>query len=369
MITEAEGGKVLKQLLPGYLRRNALSSFDSILQLGPDVKKPDIFVRYIDNDSHEYFCAHSVEEDGTISSSPKYYIYPPSHLTKNCFFTGACRNGLLHFQNMQWDHLLWNPTTNEFKTLPEFDKHPRVTNHHFGSGIWCDNRCADNYKLLQLVMADKVDEEGRCIDLRYYYHLYSLKTNSWKKIPTTQFGNIGMCGACINDCFYCGATQNDDTDVILSFDFSTETLSSLPLPPGSGGLCSYYFLEYKGLFGFFICWEAERIPFKFELWVRKNESWTRESVFHARGVYRPLWFARNGELLYFASLIDEILAFDRTTGKLKHLGIHPFTGSIFPFFESFVQFNGVSDVEEQEEEEEEEEEEKNDMLLKQKRDH
>ncbi|XP_057787742.1 uncharacterized protein LOC131004981 [Salvia miltiorrhiza] len=88
----------------------------------------------------------------------------------------------------------------------------------------------------------------------------------------------------------------------------------------------------------------------------KNGSWTMESVFHTCGVSRPLRFSRNGELLYFLSVNDEVLVFDRATGKLNHPGIN-FCWSIAqltPFVESFVQLNGISHAETEDLEKEEE---------------
>ncbi|XP_057764241.1 uncharacterized protein LOC130985327 [Salvia miltiorrhiza] len=88
--------------------------------------------------------------------------------------------------------------------------------------------------------------------------------------------------------------------------------------------------------------------------VMSEGSWTRESVFHTCGVWKPLWFLQNGELLYFASLNDELAVFDHAIGKLKHLGMYCFSTSprLILFFESFVQLNGISDVEEEKEEDE-----------------
>ncbi|XP_057809508.1 uncharacterized protein LOC131023887 isoform X3 [Salvia miltiorrhiza] len=150
--------------------------------------------------------------------------------------------------------------------------------------------------------------------------------------------------------------ENEEIGVLLSFDFSTETLSSIPGPPIQNGWSCVIFLEYKGFFGYVPCWKDENeIPVRFELWVMKNGSWTMESVFHTCGVSRPLWFSRNGELLYFSSLNEEVLVFDRVTGKLNHPGINfgwPGTW-LTPFVENFVQLNGISHAEAEDLEKEE----------------
>ncbi|XP_057809505.1 uncharacterized protein LOC131023887 isoform X1 [Salvia miltiorrhiza] len=326
---------------------------------------PYIYILHADEHEYMYFSAHSVEEDGTISSSPKYYVYPPSPLKETCYFTAVSCNGLLHFENLQHDDFLWNPTTNEFKALPDssFDhQHPHgvvVTNIKLGCVMWSDNRCADNFKMLQLVLANTADgEDESSIDLSYHIHLYSLKTNSWKKIPCSEFFYLQGPGITINEVYYVPGylIENEEIGVLLSFDFSTETLSSIPGPPIQNGWSCVIFLEYKGFFGYVPCWKDENeIPVRFELWVMKNGSWTMESVFHTCGVSRPLWFSRNGELLYFSSLNEEVLVFDRVTGKLNHPGINfgwPGTW-LTPFVENFVQLNGISHAEAEDLEKEE----------------
>ncbi|KAG6385688.1 hypothetical protein SASPL_154525 [Salvia splendens] len=92
-------------------------------------------------------------------------------------------------------------------------------------------------------------------------------------------------------------------------------------------------------------------PFNFQLWVMSDGSWTRESVFHIRRIREPLLFSEDGKLLYLTFLGEyeqELVVFDRASGKLKHLGIasHVDDPAMFPFVESFVQLNGISSIEE-----------------------
>lgn len=78
----------------------------------------------------------------------------------------------------------------------------------------------------------------------------------------------------------------------------------------------------------------------FELWVMMNGSWVQESTFYTTGVYKPLCFWRNGELLFLHGLDEELLMFDRATGKLKHLGVHMVRGArLCQFSEMCVELN------------------------------
>ncbi|XP_047983280.1 uncharacterized protein LOC125223995 isoform X2 [Salvia hispanica] len=276
--------------------------------------KPDIFVNY--RDSYHYV------------------------------FTGASCNGVLHFHDGDFHRrgsvgqALWNPTTGGYKILPKSSVELRPhSSHEFDiNGVWSDHRFED-YKVLNIVRAN--ERGGRLPeDVSYYIDLYSLKLNSWRRIPCPDFKYCGYESVCVAGVFYCRASLNK-TGVILSFDFNTETLSTLSLPNKN---CNrHYFLDYKGLLSVLACWWDEdlddEIPWKYELWIRSAGSWTRESIFHVHGVSKPLWFSQDGKLLYFASVDDELVMFDRSTGKLNHLGVDCWMSKVIPFFESFVQLN------------------------------
>ncbi|KAL1562132.1 F-box/kelch-repeat protein-like protein isoform X7 [Salvia divinorum] len=346
----------------GYSRKPDPDMFESkcksCLQLDIIPKpKPDIFVNYRDSyhgDNYnlkDFFVAYSLEEDDTLS--PIYFIYPPTFLAKDdYYFTRASCNGLLHFYDEKsGSQVLWNPTTGGYKILPKpfVEPHPRITSVPYSMGLWSDHRFED-YKVLNLVSSHLKVERG-LPHMSYYIDLYSLKLNSWKRIPCPDFNcDDGYSAACVAGVFYCIASLKR-TDVIFAFDFSTETISSLPLPlPPPDNLCDYYyyFLEYKGLLSALACWDYKDtcVPLKYELWIMSDGSWTKESVFHTRGgIQMPLWFSQDGKLLYFVSVTNELVMFDRANGELKHLGIEWASAHIrikpmmIPFFESFVQLN------------------------------
>ncbi|KAG6390900.1 hypothetical protein SASPL_148645 [Salvia splendens] len=165
--------------------------------------------------------------------------------------------------------------------------------------------------------------------------------------------------ACLDGVFYCKAFKNGVSGpVFCSFDLSTETMSTLPFPELSES--EFKIIKYKGMLSV-VEWldDKDDVPWKFQLWSLKDGSWTRESAFHTRGIRQMLWFSPDGKLLYFASLNDELVVFDRSIGMLKHIGVKWFSSKpkIIPFVESFAQLNGISHVEETHEQKKEEKDE------------
>ncbi|KAL6502670.1 hypothetical protein OROHE_024323 [Orobanche hederae] len=320
---------------------------------------PDILIHSYDKDSHPYFRAYSVDEkDGSMS--PKYYMYPPSPIKEHGIFLGATCNGLFHFMDDDDSgHFLWNPATQEIKILPKSSvPAPRLVVYRMDSVMWFDHARQD-YKLLQLVSTYPVDDQGDYTDPCFWIWWYSLQSNSWKKLPCTNVSFYTPVSACIDGVYYSAARliDPDGAQAIMAFNLSTETLYMENLPSiAIDGYFLYWILEYKGLLSILVYPCTGYEPTKYELWVRKDEVWTRESVLHVSGVRYPTWFSKNGRLLYFESFKDEVVVFDRATGKSKNLGIHSHSKQLrfYPFAENFVQLNGVSVDEEQGKEEGEE---------------
>ncbi|KAL6528197.1 hypothetical protein OROHE_015147 [Orobanche hederae] len=191
-----------------------------------------------------------------------------------------------------------------------------------------------------MVMVVEDDEEGNHIPISHEIALYSLRSNLWKIIPFTRYRGYEVSGVCLNGCYYCLAYV-DNIQVVMSFDFATETLSSLPLPNVTKS-DSYRVVKYKGWLGVVVVplYEAER---SYGLWVMNDGSWSKETVFHTSVVWQLECFSENGELLYFQNFRQEFAVFDRATGKSKTLGFYGINGCIelIPFYESFVQLKSL----------------------------
>ncbi|XP_057767687.1 uncharacterized protein LOC130987969 [Salvia miltiorrhiza] len=320
--------------------------------ISPKPQTADIFVPSTDRDGCRYFRAYSVdEEDGSLS--PKYYVYPPS--PQKWSYHGATCNGVFHLMNGDWEQILWNPTTEECKTLPmpfvrrSYSREAFVRDELMVSGMWYDHT-RENYKLLQLIKSNALVMARRTNYVWHSIWLYSLESDSWKEMPPTHL--ITVCNdtsACINDVFYCAvslaghkecrADLTTETLVkivrksggIMSFNFSTETRSMIDLPFIDGKNVRYWILEYKGLLSIVVRSKGGLSETReHELWVMNDGLWIRESVFHVSyDVGKPLWFSKNGRFLYFEYQYGGVV-FDRATEKLKKLGIHISTKKYFP---------------------------------------
>ncbi|XWS73865.1 hypothetical protein CRYUN_Cryun02cG0165900 [Craigia yunnanensis] len=274
---------------------------------------------------------------------------------ENCWYapvvSGPC-NGLLCLHDAG-KAALWNPSTREFKILPQssVQRPPSVDSTSFGClGFGFDSK-TDDYKVVRFVTYyfDENEEEGFLADWNHQVELYSLKSDSWKEIsvPEAQPYGSPLFNNYINGFYYWQATGDSDY-LILSFDMANEKFSTLPLPKFGGSLAQYYLelLDFNGSLGA-IVYPREGTEKSFDLWVM-NGSWTRQfSIEYVSGVERPLGFWKNGELFLEGSN-HELVLFDPATRELKTLGIHAYqkTMQLIAYVESLVPINGRSEHEE-----------------------
>ncbi|KAG4180086.1 hypothetical protein ERO13_A10G143700v2 [Gossypium hirsutum] len=265
--------------------------------------------------------------------------------------SGPC-NGLLCLHDAD-KVALWNPSTREFKTLPQstVQRPPLVDSTSFGCvGIGFDSQSGD-YKVVRFVTNyfEENEDEGLMGDWNHQVELYSLKSDSWKEIsvPGVQPYGSPLFNNYVNGFYYWQAIGDSDY-LILSFDMVNEKFSTLPLPEFGGSLAKYYLelLDFNGLLGA-IVYPREGTDKSFDLWVM-NGSWTKQfRIDSLPGVERPLGFWKNGEL-FLESSDHELVLFDPSTRELKSLDIHAYqeTMQIIAYVESLVPINGRSEREE-----------------------
>ncbi|XP_039038449.1 F-box/kelch-repeat protein At3g06240-like [Hibiscus syriacus] len=276
----------------------------------------------------------------------KNFVYLP-------IVDGSCI-GILCLSEFDDNVALWNPSTREFKILPQSTVQ-RPPGLEYTScdclGFGYDSQ-TDDFKVVIFVVNyfSWENEEG----LSIYSHsidqveLYSLKSDSWKEIsfPGVDAFAFALFNNYVNGFIYCQAVGIDH--LILSFDMVNEKFSTSPLPEFGGSLEQYYLelLEFNGLLGA-IFYPREGTDKCFDLWV-VNGSWTKQfSVESILGVERPLGFWKNGEL-FLESSDQELVLFDPSIQELINLGIHAYqeTMRITAYVESLVPLNGRSEHEE-----------------------
>ncbi|KAA3481920.1 F-box protein CPR30-like [Gossypium australe] len=223
----------------------------------------------------------------------------------------------------------------------------------------------DDYKIIRFVVLTFVNSEEVYSHPHFMYQveLYSLRSNSWKEIPSdytpseTTLGNTEpTLGNNYVDgiCYWKTKTGEylDFRRLILSFDMGNEKFSILPIPEFVGSFLEYHvdLLVFNGSLGA-IVYPSERIDTSFDLWVTSEGVWTKQfNIKSISGVVRPLGFGKNGDL-FLRDTNDEVLLFDASTQELKKLEINTyldhfrFAISLHAYFESLVRINGIQEVE------------------------
>ncbi|TYJ16448.1 hypothetical protein E1A91_A10G254300v1 [Gossypium mustelinum] len=270
---------------------------------------------------------------------------------------GAC-HGLLCFLDPSKDKAaIWNPSTREFKILPPFsiqrppyfspfeETYLTLDDVYFDHAAFGFDSKTDDYKVIRFVLLTFVNSEEEYPHPHFMYQveLYSLRSNSWKEIPSpdykpteTTLGNNYVDGIC----YWKTETGAylDFRGLILSFDMGNEKFSILPIPEFVGSFPEYYvdLLVFNGSLGAIVTSEG--------LWTKQF------NIKSISGVVRPLGFGKNGDL-FLRDTNDEVLRFDASTQELKELEINTyldhlrFSISLHAYLESLVRINGIQEIE------------------------
>ncbi|KAK8334352.1 hypothetical protein V6Z11_A10G270500 [Gossypium hirsutum] len=251
---------------------------------------------------------------------------------------GAC-HGLLCLLDPSTDKAaIWNPSTREFKILPPSS----IQRPPYFSPFEETYLTLDDIAFTTLLL-----EEQPHPHFMYQVELYSLRSNSWKEIPspdyTPTYTTLG------NN--YTRAYL-DFRGLILSFDMGNEKFSILPIPEFVGSFPKYYvdLLVFNGSLGV-IVYPSERIDTSFDLWVTSEGVWTKQfNIKSISRVVHPLGFGKNGDL-FLRDTNNEVLLFDASTQELKELEINTYLDHIWvvitlhAYFESLVCINGIQEIE------------------------
>ncbi|CAN6583056.1 unnamed protein product [Malus baccata var. baccata] len=256
---------------------------------------------------------------------------------------GSC-NGVVCIKSTENAEIaLWNPSIQKFKRIPFT---PSVSSPQYGFGYDSTN---DDYKLVEIekistpysVDVSKWSWENisngswpYCVTLTYEVHVYSLKSNLWKKIQSMPSKGLELVSKIQ---FSKGALNwvmaNNNMSIILTLDLATEKYGEFYCPVN--GILDIS-IELEVLGGYLCVCIHNYNNSEFGIWLMKEygarESWTLlySSISHLCNRYKPLVFSKNGEMVLVQSeshpgfrwcdLEEEIDEYTETRGMPPHNG-------------------------------------------------
>ncbi|KAK9677113.1 hypothetical protein RND81_11G122200 [Saponaria officinalis] len=149
-------------------------------------------------------------------------------------------NGVIGLQWGRTRLALWNPATRELKDVARWPVIPdNKTAETFGGRIhgFVFDQQSNDFKILGLI---NFVDDVTYVSTIYEFHLYSLKSNSWKRIEKGPSSRLNACysdrDACLINGVYYWLTYRGDWSYpiffILSFDFKTENFKEFEPPKG-----------------------------------------------------------------------------------------------------------------------------------------
>ncbi|KAF7806756.1 F-box/kelch-repeat protein [Senna tora] len=266
------------------------------------------------------------------------------------------------YLNSPDDLMLWNPATREVKVLP-LPNHLRPVLKICIHGFGIDTETND-FKVVCIWMAKQLPNHLRETNLNLpWVEVYSLKSNSWKKIDVT----LPNCNL-LNPVFVFNSYLNGfyhwlSSEGIICFDMSNEVFSIMNLPVVIAETpehivkvslsvlngCIAYVLEYGNWKRLSYLIEKRRI----EIWVMDNygveESWTKHfSIGPHLGLGTFRGSLKDGEILVTSALLGRLLSYNLDTQQpvmefpLPH---GPFLAAAFIYVESVVRLSGFVEEE------------------------
>ncbi|GER29108.1 F-box family protein [Striga asiatica] len=246
---------------------------------------------------------------------------------------------------------LWNPWTDEFKTLAPFEVEPHLPNwHHLDHMLWGVgfDSASQDHKVVRGTRIDYYDTNEHNEDDPYFSpttdwsefeaEVLSLKTGVWKRIPfphEPMFRVYHGRSIHINGFAYWIVRYN--RFVIIPFDMDKDEFPAalIPMPETDKYLsCGNTVLaEYHGSLAVIVhdyCFDLNKVqfaaemnhPFGFEIWVWNDGSWSKVSTCHvpvAEGITKVMGLFNNDKVLLINSK-GELLLYDHVTSDLRNLG-------------------------------------------------
>lgn len=261
------------------------------------------------NDSFYSLDCESTHGNAVLRKFP-LKVSPPVDVLSSC-------NGLLcvavPHESQESPHrqlvevVLWNPTTGDYKTLPSAK--PSVDRRQVvGFGY---HPSLDDYMMVRIITHDFIidsEEKFRRIEGEHRVDMYSLRTNSWKRIQDspghgfiTKAGSYGANGSIYWGGQYC---------TVIRFDLKGEKFSVFPMPNDieggvprcvltRGGCLWLYYTVQLPQCNNIVLWTMKEDENKKEQWTKlMTISSPREKIDRGRAI-GPTCFLENGKLLLY----------------------------------------------------------------------
>ncbi|XVF62565.1 hypothetical protein PTKIN_Ptkin09bG0018500 [Pterospermum kingtungense] len=292
----------------------------------------------------------SVDFDSLETATKLHHPLDVRHDGRICTkILGSC-NGLLALHYSLVEIIcLWNPSTRKSHMLPvtEADYPPifytNRSKFRYGFGY---EPISDDYKLIRMVQFEEL--RGGDYTLETEVRVYSLRTNSWRRIEDFPFRFIEYFqpnGVLANHALHWvvrNKSISDTKSIVVAFDLGSEEYRVVPLPDGLGEV-----VDVTGLEGSFCLISSYRNAYVTDIWVMEEygvkESWTKLiSLKHPDDLWQekhywecfdvfPLAYSKSGHILLLErGLMDQddgdlwysrFLWYDLTSKKAKRVMI------------------------------------------------
>ncbi|KAM7461432.1 hypothetical protein LguiA_029553 [Lonicera macranthoides] len=172
---------------------------------------------------NSFYSIDCKETHGVVVRLNSFPLESPHSIRILCSCNGLVCVGVVRNHVFLGELTLWNPTTGDYKTLPDvqFSDHNRLQTIGFGY-----DSLNDDYKLVRITNCNRLSS------CRYRVSLYSLKTNAWKKIREIPDRNVVQFDPHLgkwapNGSIYWEACCQSK---IIAFDLKKEKFTELLLP-------------------------------------------------------------------------------------------------------------------------------------------
>jgi molecular chaperone HtpG len=249
---------------------------------------------------------------------------------------GSGINGILciYDHDTNTEVLLWNPATNEYMKVPyslavaEFpiEISTDISLHGFGY-----DHVRDDYKIIEHVAYSysyraNWYNPSHFVLLDPFWEIYSLKSNSWRKVnyhmPIRGSLITDVTNVCLNGvCHWWAKTNNKSC--LVSFDLCNEVFLTTPSPLAD--VPDGFYVHLIVLNGSIALMSNLKKTASYQISILGQfgveESWVR--LFHVEllsCIERPIGAGKKGNI-FFRKEDDELACFDLTTGLIEDIGL------------------------------------------------